>query len=231
MLQEVLPAICCKKLWWVPCCNWQQEALVSCSLQPSAIGHKRHWCHAPCSNCQQEALLLRSLQHCHQLQCTMHHAESGSKTHWYLAPGSLQQLAASRIGVMQHSATTSKKYWCRATCSQQIDSKRHLCHAACTMQQTAARSIVVMQPAPLEAGGTCVMHQAPFAACIIFKYFHSTAFHFACCPNWRRAVRSIAYAYPYRGYVGELSPGSYSFLWNQLLKRYFHLQLGSTYKI
>ena len=33
------------------CSHWPQEALVSCTMQPLAIGCKMHWCHAACCQC------------------------------------------------------------------------------------------------------------------------------------------------------------------------------------
>ncbi len=51
-----------------------------------------------------------------------------------------------------------------------------------------------MQPAALAARNVGVMQQAALATCIIYKYLHATEKHFACCPKWRRAVRSISYA-------------------------------------
>jgi hypothetical protein len=51
-----------------------------------------------------------------------------------------------------------------------------------------------MQLAALAARSIGVMRQAAFATCIICKYLDATKQHFACCPMWRHAVRSIAYA-------------------------------------
>ncbi len=38
------------------------------------------------------------------------------------------------------------------------------------------------------------MHQAVLAARINLKYFHATEQHFACQPNWRHTISTIAYA-------------------------------------
>jgi hypothetical protein len=118
--EEPLAAICCKKLWRVPCSSWQQDALVGAMQQlVRNIGFMQY---AAFSHWPQEALV----------SCTMQKVAARGIDDMHHAACHLQQLAARGIGAMQHAFWEQEAL---LSCSLQHCQQKALCHAACSNWQ------------------------------------------------------------------------------------------------